>query len=464
MLNYDAVVIGGGPGGYECAIRLSQNGLKTALVEKDELGGTCLNRGCIPTKALLHSAEIYLNAKNAPVFGVSTGEVSFDYGVMVENSKKISARLRKGIAFLEKNHGVTVYKGSAIIKDRETVLLDTGEELKCGHLVIATGSSPARLPIPGADLPNVLDSTGLLNMMTCPRAIVIIGAGVIGIEFATLYSRLGIPVMVIEMLDRALGPFDKDITDFVEADLRKKGIKVILGARVKSIEEGLKVNYSLNSDGSEGCAEGEVVLIAGGRVPNSRDIGLEAAGVQTDRRGFVEVDGLCMTNVPEIYAIGDVNGKMMLAHAASAQGIMVADHIAGLPVKQINISHIPSCVYCDPEISMVGMTEAQARTDGRDVGTGSFPLNGNGRALTMGAATGFVKFVFDKATDKILGFHMTGPGATELASEIAAVMECGGTMRELCDTVHPHPSVSEALMEAARICRGCCVNAPKPRR
>ena len=464
MPNYDAIVIGGGPGGYECAIRLSQNGLNTALVEKDELGGTCLNRGCIPTKALLHSSEIYHSAKNAAKSGISIGDISFNYGAMVKNSKDISARLRKGVAFLEKSHGVTVYKNSAIVKNRETVLLDTGEELKCGHLVIATGSSPARLPVPGTDLPNVLDSTGLLNMTKCPKEIVIIGAGVIGIEFATLYSRLGVPVTVIEMLDRALGPFDKEITDFVEADLKKKGVNLILGARVSAIEEGLRVRYSLIADGSEGSAEGEVVLIAGGRVPNSRGIGLEEIGVHLDRRGLVEVDGLCRTNVPGIYAIGDVNGKMMLAHVASAQGIQVADYIAGLPVKQVDMNRIPSCVYCDPEISMVGMTEAQARATGRDIGTGTFSLTGNGRALTTGEAKGLVKFVFDKTTDEILGFHMTGPGATELAAEIAAVMECEGTLQEICNTVHPHPTISETLMEAARVCHNCCVNAPKARR
>lgn len=464
MPNYDAVVIGGGPGGYECAIRLSQNGLNTALVEKDELGGTCLNRGCIPTKALLHSSEIYHNAKNAAKFGISIGDIRFDYGAMVKNSKDISMRLRKGVAFLEKNHGVTVYKNCATVKNRETVLLDSGEELKCSHLVIATGSSPARLPVPGTDLPNVLDSTGLLNMTQCPKNIVIIGAGVIGIEFATLYSRLGVPVTVIEMLDRALGPFDKEITDFIEADLRKKGVNLILGARVSAIEEGLRVKYSLIADGSEGSAEGEVVLIAGGRVPNSRGIGLEETGVRMDRRGVVEVDGLCRTNVPGVYAIGDVNGKMMLAHVASAQGIQVADYIAGLPVKQVDMNCIPSCVYCDPEISMVGMTEAQARAVGRDIGTGVFSLNGNGRALTMGEAKGLVKFVFDKVTDEILGFHMAGPCATEMAAEIAAVMECEGTLQELCNTVHPHPTISETVMEAARVCHNCCVNAPKARR
>lgn len=464
MQKYDAVVIGGGPGGYECAIRLSQNGLKTALVEKDELGGTCLNRGCIPTKALLHAAEIYTGAKGGAEFGVTADGVRFDYGAMVSRSRAVSKRLRDGVAFLEKSHGVTVIRDSARIADRHTVALQNGETLQAGTLVVATGSSPARLPIPGADLPGVLDSTGLLNLTECPGSIVIIGAGVIGMEFAALYAQLGVRVTVIEMLERVLAPFDADVSRWVEADLREKGVSVILGARVRSIEEGLRVHYTLVADDSEGCAEGERVLVAGGRVPNSRGIGLEEIGVRLDRRGYAEVDGLCRTDVPGVYAIGDVNGRMMLAHVASSQGILVADHAAGRPVKQLNMSRIPSCVYYTPEISMVGMTEAQARADGRDVGAGAFQLSGNGRALTMGAARGFAKFVFDRATDEILGFHMVGPCATEVAAEVAAAMECEGTMEELCRTVHPHPTISEVVMEAARVCRGCCVNAPKPRR
>ena len=464
MQKYDAVVIGGGPGGYECAIRLSQNGLKTALVEKDELGGTCLNRGCIPTKALLHAAEIYYNAKNGAGFGISAGELSFDYDAMVENSKAASKRLRDGVAFLEKNHGVTVPKASAEIVDRHTVALSDGESLQCDTIVVATGSSPASIPVPGTNLPGVLDSTDLLNLRQCPGSIVIIGAGVIGVEFATLYARLGVRVTMIEMLDHVLGPFDADVTRFVESDLREKGVELVLGARVNAIEEGLRVRYTLVKDNTEGCAEGEKVLIAGGRVPNSRGIGLEAVGARTDRRGFVEVDGLCRTSAPGIYAIGDVNGRMMLAHVASAQGILVADHIAGKPVRQLNMNQIPSCVYASPEISMVGMTEAQARDQGRDVGTGTFSLTGNGRALTMGEAKGFAKLVFDKATDEILGFHMVGPSATELASEVAAIMGCEGTVGELCETVHPHPTVSEVVMETARVCHNCCVNAPKARR
>lgn len=464
MQKFDAVVVGGGPGGYECAIRLSQNGLKIALVEEAELGGTCLNRGCIPTKTLLHSADIYHDAKNGAPFGVNVGELTFDYAKIIERKNAVAKQLSNGVAFLEKNHGVTVFASHATLADRNTVELANGETLQCDHLIVATGSSPARIPIPGVDLPGVVDSTGLLNMTTCPKHIIIVGGGVIGVEFATFFYRLGVPVTIVEMLDRVLGPLDKDITDFVEAELKRCGVELVLGVRVESIEAGLKVNYAAVKDGAKGSVEGDVVLMAGGRAPNTKGIGLEKLGVRMDRKGFVEIDGLCRTNVPGVYAIGDINGKMQLAHVASAQGLLVADHIAGKPCKQLNYNRIPSCVYCNPETAMVGLTEEQARATGREIGTGTFNLSGNGKALTMGENKGLVKFVYDKATDEILGFHVIGPRATDLAAEVAAVMECEGTVAEIGRTVHPHPTVSEVVMEAAHVCHGSCVNAPKPRK
>lgn len=464
MQKFDAVVVGGGPGGYECAIRLSQNGLKTALVEEAELGGTCLNRGCIPTKTLLHSADIYHDAKNGAPFGVNAGALTFDYAKIIERKNAVAKQLSNGVAFLEKNHGVTVFASHATLADRNTVELANGETLQCDHLIVATGSSPARIPISGVDLPGVVDSTGLLNMTECPKHIIIVGGGVIGVEFATFFYRLGVPVTIVEMLDRVLGPLDKDITDFVEAELKRCGVELVLGVRVESIEAGLKVNYAAVKDGAKGSVEGDVVLMAGGRAPNTKGIGLEKLGVRMDRKGFVEIDGLCRTNVPGVYAIGDVNGKMQLAHVASAQGLLVADHIAGKPCKQLNYNRIPSCVYCNPETAMVGLTEEQARATGREIGTGTFNLSGNGKALTMGENKGFAKFVYDKTTDEILGFHVIGPRATDLAAEVAAVMECEGTVAEIGHTVHPHPTVSEVVMEAAHVCHGSCVNAPKPRK
>ena len=464
MQKFDAVVVGGGPGGYECAIRLSQNGLKTALVEEAELGGTCLNRGCIPTKTLLHSADVYHDAKNGAAMGIQAGELTFDYAKIIERKNAVAKQLSNGVAFLEKNHGVTVFASHATLADRNTVELADGETLQCDHLIVATGSSPARIPIPGVDLPGVVDSTGLLNMTECPKHIIIVGGGVIGVEFATFFYRLGVPVTIVEMLDRVLGPLDKDVTDFVEAELKRCGVELVLGVRVESIEPGLKVHYASVKDGAKGTAEGDVVLMAGGRIPNTRGIGLEKLGVRMDRKGFVDVDGLCRTNVPGVYAIGDINGKMQLAHVASAQGLLVADHIAGKPCKQLNYNRIPSCVYCNPETAMVGLTEEQARATGREVGTGTFNLSGNGKALTMGENKGFAKFIYDKATDEILGFHVIGPRATDLAAEVAAVMECEGTIAEIARTVHPHPTVSEVVMEAAHVCHGSCVNAPKARK
>ena len=464
MQKFDAVVVGGGPGGYECAIRLSQNGLKTALVEEAELGGTCLNRGCIPTKTLLHSADVYHDAKNGAAMGIQAGELTFDYAKIIERKNAVAKQLSNGVAFLEKNHGVTVFASHATLADRNTVELADGETLKCDHLIVATGSSPARIPIPGVDLPGVVDSTGLLNMTECPKHIIIVGGGVIGVEFATFFYRLGVPVTIVEMLDRVLGPLDKDVTDFVEAELKRCGVELVLGVRVESIEPGLKVHYASVKDGAKGTAEGDVVLMAGGRIPNTKGIGLEKLGVRMDRKGFVDVDGLCRTNVPGVYAIGDINGKMQLAHVASAQGLLVADHIAGKPCKQLNYNRIPSCVYCNPETAMVGLTEEQARATGREVGTGTFNLSGNGKALTMGENKGFAKFIYDKATDEILGFHVIGPRATDLAAEVAAVMECEGTIAEIARTVHPHPTVSEVVMEAAHVCHGSCVNAPKARK
>ena len=463
MLNFDAVVLGGGPGGYECAIRLAMNGKKTALIEEDKLGGTCLNRGCIPTKTLLHCADVYYEATHSEAFGITAGDVKFDYAKFIERKNAVSKQLSNGVGFLEKSHGVEVIKARGVLEDSRTISLSNGEIVKANAIVLATGSVPVSLPIPGLDLPGVMDSTGLLNMTTCPKHIIVVGGGVIGIEFATFFYRLGVKVTVVEMLDRILGPLDKDITDFVENKLKKNGVELVLGVKVESIEAGLKVNYSAVKDGTRGYVEGDVVLMAGGRKGNTANIGLEKIGLKTDRKGLIDVDGLCRTSVPGVYAIGDINGKMQLAHVASAQGLIVADHIAGKPCKQLNYNHIPSCVYCNPETAMVGMTEEQARKTGKDIGVGIFNLSGNGKALTMGQNEGIVKFVFDKTTDEILGFHVIGPRATDLAAEVAAVMECEGTISEIGNTVHPHPTVSEVVMEAAHACHGCCVNAPKAR-
>lgn len=464
MLKYDAVVVGGGPGGYECAIRLARNGKRTALVEKDKLGGTCLNRGCIPTKTLLHSADVYYEAVHGSTFGVSVEGASFDYAGMIARKNAVSAQLSQGIGFLEKSYGVDVIGARAALTGAHTMELSDGRCLEAEYVVLATGSVPVKLPIPGIDLPGVVDSTGLLDRTVCPDHIIIAGGGVIGIEFATFFSRLGVRVTVMEMMDRVLGPLDRDIAALVERKLKRSGVELLLGVKAVSVEPGLKVNYTSVKDGNCGSVQGDTVLIAGGRKANSAGLELERAGIRTDSRGYVEVDGMCRTNVPGVYAIGDLNGRMRLAHAASAQGLLAADHIAGKPCRELNYDHIPSCVYCNPEAAMVGLTEEQARAAGRDVGTGLFSLAGNGKAMTMGQNEGLVKFVFDRHTDELLGAHILAPRATDLAAEAAAVMECGGTVASIGHTVHPHPTISEVMMETAHVCHDCCVNVPKPRR
>jgi len=460
MKKFDAIVLGGGPGGYVCAIRLSQNGMHTALVEENDLGGTCLNRGCIPTKSLLHSSEIYLQARESSKYGVNAENVSFDYTIFIAQKDAVCGTLRNGISGLLKNHGVTVFASRGTLTDRNTLLLADGETLTADNIILATGSRPAQLPIPGAELPGVMNSTEVLELSNCPKEIVIVGGGVIGVEFATLFANLNVPVSILEMQDTILPPLDQDISAAIGKKLEAKGVKIFTGVRVSSITEGLTVHY-VCKDGTQGSAAGDICLMAGGRSPNSKGIGLEKVGVLASKRGHIETDGLCRTNIPGIYAIGDLNGKLELAHAASAQGLMVASHIAGLPCKAIDNNHIPSCVYSMPEAAMVGLTEAAARTTGRDIGTGIFSLTGNGKALVMGQNDGMVKLVFDKATGEILGAHLLAPRATDMIAEVAALMNAEGTIDELGATIHPHPTVSEVLMEAAHAAHGTCVHAPK---
>lgn len=464
MEKFDVIVIGGGPGGYECAIRLSQNGSSAALVEEDKLGGTCLNRGCIPTKTLLRSADVYYEACHGDAFGVTVEGASFDYAKIIARKNAVATQLSNGVAFLEKNWGVKVFSAHATVKDAKTVELSTGEVLSCDHLVIATGSRPAAVPIPGVDLPGVVDSTGLLDMTECPQHIIIIGGGVIGIEFATFFNRLGVKTTVVEMLDRILAPLDKAVSDLLTRDLKKAGVELTTGVKVTGIETGLKVSYESMKTGDTGCCEGDVVLMAGGRAVNTRGFGLEELGIEMDRKGIIAVDDMCQTNVKDVFAIGDINGKMQLAHVASAQGLLVADYVAGKPCKPLNYNNIPSCVYSNPETAMVGLTESQAMETGRNIGVAKFDLTGNGKALTMGENKGFVKFVYDRDTEEILGFHVIGPHATDLASGVACAMESGAKLSAIAETVHPHPTISEAVMEAALAAFGASCNVPKPRR
>lgn len=456
--NYDIIVLGAGPGGYECAIRCAQYGKKTALVEARELGGTCLNRGCIPTKALLHGAEVYESAKNSAICGVSASDVGFDFVKMAEYKDSIVSKLRNGIAALEKGHGVKVIKGFGKLIDDHTLDVD-GEKITFDKLILATGSSPARPPIPGIDGENVITSDDVLTMSELPDSFVIIGGGVIGIEFATLFSSLGKSVTVIEMMPSILPGVDGDVVKLLSRVFKKKKVNVINNAKVTSIEggESVSVNYELN--GQEKKAEGACCIVSVGRRAMTAGIGLEELGIEMNR-AFVNIDDHCMTNIPNIYAIGDITGKIQLAHVATAQGLTAAANACGID-ESINYDIVPSCIYTSPEIAFVGLSEDKCKAQNIEYKVGSFNVAGNGRAMIMGDAIGMTKLIASP-DGKLLGAQLMCPRATDMIMELATVLKLGGTVEDISRTIHPHPTVSETVAEAAHDFEGlCCQALPK---
>ena len=424
--NYDIVVLGAGPGGYEAAIRCAQYGKNTALVEARDLGGTCLNRGCIPTKALLHGAEVYQSALNAASCGVTTGEVGFDFAKLAEYKDSVVAGLRKGIAGLEKAHGVKVINGFGKLVDEHTLDVD-GEKVTFDKLILATGSAPARPPIPGIDGENVVTSDEVLSMTELPDSFVIIGGGVIGIEFATLFASLGKPVTVIE---------------------------------ITGINGGEKVTVTYELNGAEKTAEGGCCVVAVGRRAMTANIGLENVGIEMNR-AFVNIDDYCRTNIENIYAIGDITGKIQLAHVASAQGLAAAANACGQKSVKMDYSVVPSCIYTAPEIAFVGIGEEKAKQQGIEYKIGSFNVAGNGRAMIMGEALGIAKLISD-ADGNLIGAQLMGPRATDMIAELALALKVGASVETIAETIHPHPTVSEVIAEAAHDWEGlCCHSLPK---
>ena len=444
--DFEAVVIGAGPGGYVAAIRCAQLGLKTAIVENREVGGTCLNRGCIPTKALLHSAEIYdLLLNEAEEAGVSAKNVKVDYKKAAARKDAVVKRMSGGVEMLLKKRGVTMLRDKAVITGAHSFKAE-GKEYTADKIILATGSEPIRIPIPGIDKEGVMNSDGVLASEKLPDSVVIIGGGVIGIEFATLYASFGKKVVVVEALPRILNTLDEDVSATMMGVLAKKGVEVHVGARVTEIKDGLTVVFDENGKTCE--ADGEIVVVAIGRGPVTKDLGFEAAGVKMSDRGFVEVNDKMETNVPNIYAIGDITGKIQLAHVASAQALVAAANAAGQN-KEMAYDIVPSCIYTTPEIAAVGLTEAEAKEKGLDVKTGNFSTAGNGRSVILNCTEGFVKLVTEARTGEILGATIVAPRATDMIAEVATAMKAEATVEEIADTIHPHPTVSEIVMEAA---------------
>ncbi len=442
---FDIIIIGAGPGGYETASDAAAHGLNVAIVERDQMGGTCLNRGCIPTKALCRNAEVINLMREAEVWGIKTGEMAFDYAPVFERKEAVVKQLREGVEMLMGAPGITAIKGEASLKDANTVIVN-GEEYSAKNIIIATGSAPRGLPIEGADL--AMTSDDILAMETLPKSLCIVGGGVIGMEFAAVFSTFGVEVTVIEYCKEILPPFDKDVAKRLKTVLSKRGIKIITSAAVNGIsqgEDGLTVTYELK--GKPQSVTAEKVLMSVGRQPVLPQ-GLDTVGVTVGRRG-IEVDDNMMTNVPGIYAIGDVNGRMMLAHAASAQGLRALHAIMG-KADDIKLDIVPSAVFTVPELAMVGLTEEQCAEKGMDVTVKKSFFRSNGKAVAMNETDGLIKMIVDNATRQIVGCHICGAHAADLIQEVVTAMNAGATVDLLARSIHGHPTLSEVMLTAAK--------------
>ncbi len=459
--DYDVLVLGGGPGGYVAAIRAAQLGLKTAVVEKENLGGICLNWGCIPTKALIRNADIMHLLARGKEFGFRFQQLEVDYSVAVKRSRQVSNRLVKGIGFLMKKNGIDVINGLGVLSDAHTITVSE-TSYSAANIILATGGRAAVLPGVEVDGKRVLTYRHAIVQKDLPHSIVIVGAGPIGMEFAYVYRSYGVNVTVVEMLPHVLPNEDEEVAAVVAKAFRKQGIDLRVHTRTEQIEaDGIGVRMRLKhmESGAEERLEADQVLIAIGIRPNSQDVGLENAGVET-QRGWVTVNNVMQTNVPHIYAIGDLTGKLPLAHVASAQGIVAAETIAGVETMPIeSYDNMPRCTYCSPQVASLGLTEAQAQEQGLEVRVGKFPFQANGKALGLGEREGFIKLVVDARYGEILGVHMVGPEVTELLPELSLARMMELTPAEIARNVHAHPTLSETIMEAAHAALGHAIHS-----
>ncbi|WP_417429389.1 dihydrolipoyl dehydrogenase [Kiloniella sp.] len=450
--NFDVIVLGGGPGGYVAAIRSAQLGLKTAVVEKDLLGGICLNWGCIPTKALLRSAEIYRNMKHAEDYGLSASNISFDLQKIVERSKGVSKQLNGGVGHLLKKNKVTVFDGAGTLTAAGKMTVEGKDKKKTAltakNIIIATGARARTLPGLEPDGNLVWTYREALRPDTMPKSLLVVGSGAIGIEFADFYSTLGADVTVVEIFDKILPVEDDEISKLAQKQLGKHGLKFRTGTKVSKLDKkSNQVTATLEKNGKTEQITVDRVISAVGVVGNIENLGLEALGIKTDR-GCIVTDGFSRTNVPGVFAIGDVAGPPMLAHKAEHEGVVCIEKIAGLSAHPIDKSKIPGCTYCHPQIASVGLNEQTAKAEGRDVKIGRFPFAGNGKAIALGEAEGLVKTIFDAKTGELLGAHMIGAEVTELIQGFVVAMGLETTEEELMHTVFPHPTLSEMMHES----------------
>jgi dihydrolipoamide dehydrogenase len=458
---FDVVIVGSGPGGYVAAIRAAQLDLSVAVVEEDRPGGVCLNWGCIPTKALLKSAEVVSLLHRASEFGVALSGFTADYSQAHSRSRRIADRLAKGVEFLFKKNKITLIPGRGSLAGPTSVRVakkEGAEELQARAVILATGSEPKSLPGVAIDEGRVISSTGALRMEAAPQAIAVIGAGAVGVEFAEIYAAYGAQVTLLEALPRILPLEDEEASAQIARIFSRRGIDVKAGAKVTAVnaaEEGVAIEAEIEGK-SERIACGRV-LMAVGRSARTSGIGLEALGVAVER-GFVKVSPKMESSVKGLYAVGDVAGPPLLAHKAMAEGVVAAEAIAGIDPRPVDYGNIPSCTYCRPQVASIGMTEAQAKANGRELAVGRFPFTANGKALAMGEHEGFVKVVADRGTGEILGVHIVGSEATEIIHEFAVGRTLEATLEEMVHTIHAHPTLSEAALEATLAALGRAIH------
>jgi len=452
VATFDVIILGGGPAGYVCAIRCAQLGLATAVVEQEKLGGVCVNIGCIPTKALLHSAYIANLLKESKEFGVEAGNVTTDYGVAMKRSRRVSDQNSKGVEFLMKKNKITVVKGTGVLQPGKKVKVGSDVYEAKKAVVIATGSRVKGIPQIGLEInkTTVISSDEALLMERVPASLAIIGAGAVGMEFADIFNAFGVKVTVIEALPRILPLEDAEASDTLNKSYRKRGIEVIAGAKVTKANVGKdKVTLDVEAGGEKKQVTAAAVLMAAGRAVNIENIGLKECGIQLTERGFIKVDKNLQTSTAGYYAIGDVAGPPMLAHKGSREGVVVAELIAGQKPHPIKYDNVPSVTYCHPEVASIGLTEDQCKEQKLDYVAGKFPFSANGRARGTGETEGFVKILRDKKYGEILGAHIVGSHASEMIHELAVARENEYTVEEVELAIHAHPTMSEAIAQAA---------------